>query len=71
MAVIYLKHDVHGTKVACTDREASMDKEHGWFEYDPEEDREQADDNEPEVELAHAGFHNVLGAKRGRKPKGV
>ena len=33
MAVIYLKHSVHGHKVACSDIEADYDETHGWERY--------------------------------------
>lgn len=33
MAVIYLKHPVHGHKVACSDMEADYDETHGWARY--------------------------------------
>lgn len=36
--VIYLKHPVHGTKVACSDIEADHDKRNGWSEYNPDEE---------------------------------
>ena len=32
---IYLRHPVHGAKIAISDLEAAMDYEHGWEEYDP------------------------------------
>lgn len=35
MAVIYLKHPVHGSKVACSQAEAEYDVENGWVVYDP------------------------------------
>jgi hypothetical protein len=35
MAVIYLRHPVHGTKVACLDSEAEYDKMNDWEEFDP------------------------------------
>ena len=35
MAVIYLKHPVHGAKVACSDMEAQNDRANGWVEFDP------------------------------------
>lgn len=31
----YLRHPVHGTKVAISDVEVAMDSENGWEEYDP------------------------------------
>ena len=38
MAVIYLKHPVHGAKVATMDLEAEFDEMHGWSRYDPYDD---------------------------------
>ena len=35
MAAIYLKHPVHGTKVATLDMEAVFDEMHGWARFDP------------------------------------
>ena len=37
MGVIYLKHPVHGGKVACTDMEAAHDRALGWEDFDPNE----------------------------------
>lgn len=34
--VIYLKHPIHGTKVACSEMEAEYDKGNGWVELDQE-----------------------------------
>lgn len=33
MAVIYLQHERHGTKVACSELEAKADEEKGWKRY--------------------------------------
>jgi hypothetical protein len=33
--VIYLKHAVHGTKVAISETEAQADIKNGWNEYEP------------------------------------
>ena len=33
--VIYLRHPVHGTKVAISDIEAAYDEQNGWEQYDP------------------------------------
>lgn len=53
MAVIYLKHPVHGAKVAISDQEAIYDAMHGWMRYDPEAAvKAPADDAEPVNELA-------------------
>lgn len=35
MAVIYLKHPIHGAKVAISDMEAEADMQNGWEEFDP------------------------------------
>lgn len=40
MAVIYLKHPRHGTKVACSDLEAQADRKLGWVDFDPNEKTE-------------------------------
>ena len=34
MPVIYLKHPIHGTKVATMDQEAEHDETHGWKRYE-------------------------------------
>ena len=36
MAVIYLKHPVHGAKVAISDFEADYDEKFGWERYNPD-----------------------------------
>lgn len=33
--VIYLRHPLHGEKVASTDVEAKQDRENGWVDFDP------------------------------------
>lgn len=35
MAVIYLKHERHGSKVATSDLEVEHDMQYGWEVYDP------------------------------------
>jgi hypothetical protein len=37
MAVIYLCHPVHGSKVACVESEAVYDEDNGWSRYNPDE----------------------------------
>tara|TARA_R110000868_G_scaffold1531_1_gene12220 strand:- start:24 stop:206 length:183 start_codon:yes stop_codon:yes gene_type:complete len=32
--VIYLRHPVHGTKVACAEAEAVYDEKNGWVRFD-------------------------------------
>lgn len=47
--IIYLKHPVHGTKVATLEAEADADKENGWVEFDPTnrvEEKKEAPENE-------------------------
>jgi hypothetical protein len=33
--IIYLRHDMHGTKVATMELEAVADEENGWTRFDP------------------------------------
>jgi hypothetical protein len=35
MTSIYLKHPVHGAKVAIAEAEAAYDEKSGWVRYDP------------------------------------
>ena len=35
MAAIYLRHTIHGQKVACSDLEVQHDVANGWEEFDP------------------------------------
>jgi hypothetical protein len=60
--VIYLKHPVHGRKVATMDLEADADEQNGWVRYT---------EDTPDFELAAPV--NVLEVKRRRKvePQGV
>ena len=37
MASIYLKHPVHGAKVATAEAEAAYDESKGWVRFDPNE----------------------------------
>lgn len=34
---IYLKHPIHGTKVAICDLEVEHDERNGWSQYNPDE----------------------------------
>ena len=56
MPVIYMKHDVHGAKVANMEEEAVADEQNGWVRYNP--------DTPSEPEAAPV---NVLEVKRRRK----
>ena len=67
MAVIYLKHPVHGHKVACSDIEADYDENHGWERYTvdtPVAQEPVVEEVEPEVEAAPA---NTLEVKTRRR----
>jgi len=35
MAIIYLKHPVHGIKIASLEMEAEQDEQNGWLRYNP------------------------------------
>jgi hypothetical protein len=39
MAITYLRHPQHGTKVASMEAEVEHDYKHGWEEFDPNEAR--------------------------------
>lgn len=34
--IIYLRHPVHGTKIATSDLEVDHDRQHGWEPFEPE-----------------------------------
>ena len=38
MAVIYLRHPIHGAKVATMDLEAEYDEQNGWERFEPGQD---------------------------------
>lgn len=60
---IYMKHPIHGNKIATLEMEAAFDEEHGWVRYNPQ-DIEEIEEEQPEVVV------NQLQAKRrGRPPK--
>ena len=41
MPVIYMRHPIHGTKVATMDLEAEEDERNGWERYTPGEESPQ------------------------------
>jgi hypothetical protein len=59
---IYLKHPVHGTKIATLEMEAEFDEQHGWVRYNHEEPEE------PEEDLLEA-VNQLQIKRRGRPPK--
>lgn len=52
---IYLKHPIHGTKVAISDAEAEYDEQNGWTQYNPVT---------PSAAEEAAPVVNTLGGKR-------
>lgn len=62
---IYLRHPVHGTKVAVMAMEAEYDEQNGWERYDPNavEEVEEAVSQETVAEVAPS---NELEVKRRR-----
>lgn len=57
--MIYMKHPVHGNKIATLEMEAVFDEEHGWVRYNPEE---------PEEEQPFS-VNQLQVKRRGRPPK--
>ena len=64
MPIIYLKHPVHGTKVATMDAEAEYDESNGWTRYELDT---QPKIVEEVVEEVIAAPVNTLEVKRRRK----
>lgn len=75
MALVYLKHPVHGQKVESNDIIAAMDRANGWVDFDPSAEVPVAS-VEPEVVVQPAaGLPAFLTAPvadppKGKKPKG-
>jgi hypothetical protein len=70
--VIYLKHPVHGSKVACSEEEAKSDEALGWTRYDPNAQPVKEPELDPVGPLDHDGDGFAGGSlpkKRGRPPK--
>ena len=57
MPITYLKHPIHGTKVATIDAEVEEDAQNGWVVYNPD----------TPVEKTEAAPVNELEVKRRRK----
>jgi len=55
---IYLRHSVHGTKVAISEAEVEADEKNGWARYNPDTPTEAA----PVV-------NELAARRRGRPPK--
>jgi hypothetical protein len=74
MAVIYLRHPLHGAKVATSDMEAEKDFQNGWEEFDPAEpvtdpapQAEVVVDDTPPVEAPVV--NELQPRRRGRRPR--
>jgi hypothetical protein len=63
MPNIYLKHPIHGAKVAIAQEEAAADKRNGWVEFDPSAPKA------PTEVAQEAPVVNALPLKRGRARK--
>jgi hypothetical protein len=64
MPIIYLKHPIHGTKVATMDAEAEHDEANGWERYELDTQPEIVEEIVKEVIAAPV---NTLEVKRRRK----
>lgn len=64
MPIIYLKHPVHGTKVATMEAEVEHDEAQGWERYDLDT---QPEPIAKEVDEITAAPVNTLEVKRRRK----
>ena len=62
---IYLRHAVHGTKVATMAMEAEFDEQNGWERYDPNA-VEEVEKVAPEETVAEVAPSNELEVKRRR-----
>lgn len=63
MPIIYMKHPIHGTKVATMDAEAEYDEANGWERYELDTQLELVD----EVEEVIAAPVNTLEKRTRRK----
>lgn len=66
MAVIYLQHPQHGTKVATMDAEAIHDEEYGWVRYNPANPAPAPD---PEPSVSDAAVNGLARRTRRRVEK--
>ena len=61
MALIYLKHPIHGAKIATMELEAEYDEQNGWMRYNPDEPEQEDEipsflqESVNELEPAHRG----------------
>ena len=62
MSNVYMKHPVHGIKIATLEMEVEFVEQHGWVRYNPEEP-EESEENEPVL------VNQLQVKRRGRPPK--
>lgn len=67
MPIIYMKHPIHGTKVATMDAEAEHDEANGWERYELATQPEVVEEVVKEVKEVIAAPVNTLEVKRRRK----
>lgn len=68
MSVIYLKHPLHGAKVATMDMEADMDEQNGWVRYNPNEP-EQEDEIPSFLQATEEPVNELAAPRKGRPRK--
>ena len=64
MPIIYMKHPIHGSKVATMEAEAEHDESHGWERYELDTQPEPVE----ELEEVIAAPVNTLEKRTRRKP---
>lgn len=57
--IIYMKHPIHGAKVATMELEAEFDEQHGWVRYNPEK----------QVLEQPTQVNELQARRRGRQPR--
>ena len=68
MPNIYLKHPIHGAKVATMELEAEYDEQNGWVRYNPNESKFEPQP-EPEIPAFLQEPVNELTAPRKGRPR--
>lgn len=66
MAITYLQHPKHGTKVAISDMEVEFDLQNGWSEFNPSEPEETLPVEPME---AVESVNEMQPRRRGRRPR--
>jgi hypothetical protein len=64
MPIIYLRHPIHGTKVATMEAEAEEDEKNGWVVYNPDIRIKTEAKIENEIKLEKVAPINGLESKR-------